>query len=45
MKKIVSIFAIFISVFSFAQDKKAKELLNEVSEKIKNYKDISLGQR
>jgi outer membrane lipoprotein-sorting protein len=32
----------FISFLSFTQDKKAQELLNEVSQKIKSYKDITI---
>lgn len=42
MKKIFLKAALFITIFSFAQDKKAQELLDEVSEKIKSYKDITL---
>jgi outer membrane lipoprotein-sorting protein len=33
---------LFISIFSFAQDNKAQELLDEVSNKIKTYKDITI---
>lgn len=42
MKKIITITVLFINLFSFAQDKKAQELLNQVTEKIKSYKDISI---
>ncbi|MFY7810338.1 MAG: LolA family protein [Flavobacterium sp.] len=42
MKKIFLKAALFITIFTFAQDKKAQELLDEVSEKIKSYKDITL---
>jgi outer membrane lipoprotein-sorting protein len=42
MKKIITITVLFINLFSFAQDKKAQELLNQVTEKIKSYNDISI---
>ena len=42
MKKIFLKTLLFICVFSFAQDKKAQELLDEVSDKIKIYKDITI---
>lgn len=42
MKKIFLKAALFITIFTFAQDKKAQELLDEVSDKIKSYKDITL---
>lgn len=42
MKKIITITILFINLISFAQDKKAQELLNQVTEKIKSYKDISI---
>lgn len=42
MKKIITITVLFINLVSFAQDKKAQELLNQVTEKIKSYKDISI---
>lgn len=42
MKKIITITVLFINLLSFAQDKKAQELLNQVTEKIKSYKDISI---
>ena len=39
MKKIVFLFALFITFTSFSQDAaKAKALLNEVSAKVKSYK-------
>ena len=42
MKHILIAFVALISSSSFAQDSKAKALLNEVSEKVKNYKNISI---
>ncbi|MCX7549857.1 LolA family protein [Xanthomarina sp. F2636L] len=42
MKKITLILALFISVASFAQDSKAKALLDEVSQKAKSYDNISI---
>jgi outer membrane lipoprotein-sorting protein len=43
MKKIVFLFALFITFTSFSQDAaKAKALLNEVSTKVKSYKNISI---
>ena len=43
MKKLVFLFALFIKVTSFSQDAaKAKALLNEVSAKVKSYKNISI---
>ena len=42
MKHILIAFVALISFSSFAQDSKAKALLNEVSEKVKNYKNISI---
>ena len=43
MKKIILFTVLFLNVITFAQDKKAQELLNEVTEKIKSYKDISIN--
>lgn len=42
MKKFVVLFAILISGLGFAQSSQAKELLNEVSEKVKSYDNISI---
>ncbi|MCX7548353.1 outer membrane lipoprotein carrier protein LolA [Xanthomarina sp. F1114] len=42
MKKVTLILALFISVASYAQDSKAKALLDEVSQKAKNYDNISI---
>lgn len=42
MKKITIILALLISAVSFAQDSKAKALLDEVSQKAKNYDNISI---
>src|SRR5690554_2295537 len=42
MKKITLIIALLISVVAFAQDSKAKALLDEVSQKAKNYENISI---
>ena len=41
MKKIIFIFSlIFTSIISFSQDKRAKDLLDDVTEKIKSYDNI-----
>lgn len=43
MKKIVFLFVLFITFTSFSQESaKAKALLNEVSAKVKSYKNISI---
>lgn len=42
MKKITLIIALLINVAAFAQDSKAKALLDEVSQKAKNYENISI---
>lgn len=42
MNKLFLKIILFVSIFSFAQDKKAQELLDEVSNKIKTYKDITI---
>lgn len=42
MKKILFIFLALVSLNANAQDKKAKKLLDEVTAKIKSYKNISL---
>jgi outer membrane lipoprotein-sorting protein len=42
MNKLFLKITLFVSIFSFAQDKKAQELLDEVSNKIKTYKDITI---
>ena len=43
MKKTVLVLALIISTVAFAQnDSKAKNLLNEVSSKVKSYENISL---
>lgn len=42
MKKTTLILALFISMVSFAQDHKAKALLDEVSQKAKSYDNISI---
>ena len=43
MKKVIIIFLVFMfSSFSFAQSNEAKQLLNDVSEKVKSYDNISI---
>jgi|SRR5690554_116496 len=42
MKKVTIILALLISTVSFAQDSKAKALLDEVSQKAKSYENISI---
>jgi outer membrane lipoprotein-sorting protein len=42
MKIKIFLTVFFISLLSYSQDKKAQELLNEVSAKIKSYKDITI---
>lgn len=42
MKKTTLLLALFITVATFAQDRKAKTLLDEVSQKAKNYENISI---
>ncbi|MFD2550874.1 outer membrane lipoprotein carrier protein LolA [Bizionia sediminis] len=42
MKKLLVLFLVLTTSFSFAQDKEAKELLNKVSKKVKSYNNISI---
>ena len=42
MKKVIVLLVFMVSSFSFAQSNEAKQLLNEVSEKVKGYDNISI---
>ena len=42
MKKVIVLLVLMVSSFSFAQSSEAKQLLNEVSEKVKSYDNISI---
>ncbi len=42
MKKVLVLLVLIVSSFSFAQSNEAKQLLNEVSEKVKSYDNISI---
>ncbi len=42
MKKVLVLFVFMVSSISFAQSNEAKQLLNEVSQKVKNYDNISI---
>ncbi len=42
MKKVLVLLVFMVSSFSFAQSNEAKQLLNDVSEKVKSYDNISI---